>query len=80
MIIPTADFNPMFADDGVPFREKMLAYIQQEFGDLLASQPAAAAVRQLAQPSVSPATATLPWKPAAATAEAIQSNRQDRAA
>jgi len=81
MIIPTADFNPMFADDGVPFREKMLAYIQQEFGDLLASQPAAAAaVWQLAQPSVSPATATLPWKPAAATAEALQSNRQDRAA
>lgn len=84
MIIPTADFNPMFAEDGTPFREKMLAYIQQEFGDLLASQPAAAkAVRQLAQPSVSAATNTLPlWPvaPAASEAESEQSNRQGRAA
>lgn len=35
MIIPTAEYNPMFAQDGVPFREKMTAYIQREFSDLL---------------------------------------------
>lgn len=35
MIIPTADFDPMFADDGVPFRTKMVAYIREEFADLL---------------------------------------------
>jgi hypothetical protein len=35
MIIPTADFDPMFAEDGVPFRAKMIAYIRQEFADLL---------------------------------------------
>jgi hypothetical protein len=35
MIIPTPAFDPMFADDGVPFRDKMLAYIRREFSDLL---------------------------------------------
>lgn len=35
MIIPTADFDPLFAHDGTPFREKMLAHIQREFADLL---------------------------------------------
>jgi hypothetical protein len=35
MIIPTAEFDPMFADNGIPFRTKMLAYIAQEFADLL---------------------------------------------
>lgn len=71
MIIPTADFNPMFAQDGVPFREKMLAYIGREFGDLLASQPAAAAViNHLAQES---AATTLPLPQPTAS-------RQDRAA
>ena len=71
MIIPTADFNPMFARDGVLFRDKMLAYIGREFGDLLASQPAAAAaVKQLAEES---AVATLPLPQRTAS-------RQDRAA
>lgn len=31
MIIPTAEFDPMFADDGVPFGIKMRHYIQKEF-------------------------------------------------
>ena len=35
MILPTPEFNPMFADDGVPFQEKMIRYIQREFPDLL---------------------------------------------
>ncbi|WP_437227077.1 hypothetical protein SH661x_000163 [Planctomicrobium sp. SH661] len=35
MIIPTPEFDPFFAQDGVPFREKMNAYIQREFADLL---------------------------------------------
>lgn len=35
MIIPTPEFNPMFADDGIPFRTKMLGYIEQEFSDIL---------------------------------------------
>jgi hypothetical protein len=35
MIIPTAEFDPMFANDGIPFREKMLAYLEREFADLL---------------------------------------------
>ena len=35
MILPTPDFDPMFAYDGVPFREKMIRYIQREFSDLL---------------------------------------------
>jgi hypothetical protein len=35
MIIPTADYNPMFAKDGIPFREKMIQYILREFGDTL---------------------------------------------
>ena len=35
MILPTPDFDPLFAADGVPFRAKMLAYIEQEFSDIL---------------------------------------------
>lgn len=35
MIVPTAEYDPMFANDGVPFREKMIQYIQHEFGDVL---------------------------------------------
>lgn len=35
MIIPTAEFDPMFANDGTPFREKMLAYLEHEFAELL---------------------------------------------
>lgn len=35
MIIPTPDFDPLFANDGVPFRTKMIAYIEREFPDLL---------------------------------------------
>lgn len=35
MIIPTPEFDPMFAEDGVPFRIKMINYIDREFGDLL---------------------------------------------
>lgn len=35
MIIPTPEFDPLFADDGEPFRAKMLRYIEREFADLL---------------------------------------------
>ena len=35
MIIPTPEFDPMFADDGISFRAKMIEYIKREFGDLL---------------------------------------------
>jgi hypothetical protein len=35
MIVPTPEYDPMFADDGVPFRTKMIQYIKQEFSDLL---------------------------------------------
>ena len=35
MILPTPEFDPMFADDGVPFRTKMLRYIDREFSDIL---------------------------------------------
>jgi hypothetical protein len=35
MIIPTPEFDPMFADDGIPLRTKMTQYIKREFGDLL---------------------------------------------
>ncbi len=38
MIIPTPEYDPMFADDGVPFRTKMIQYIQREFSDLLGPQ------------------------------------------
>jgi hypothetical protein len=37
MIIPTPDFDPLFAEDGRPFREKMVAYIEREFADVLGS-------------------------------------------
>jgi hypothetical protein len=35
MIIPTPEFDPMYADNGVPFRVKMIRYIEREFGDML---------------------------------------------
>ena len=35
MIIPTPEYDPLFANDGVPFREKMKAYIREEFSDIL---------------------------------------------
>jgi len=35
MIIPTPEYDPMFARDGVPFRTKMIEYIKREFSDLL---------------------------------------------
>lgn len=38
MIIPTAEYDPMFADDGKPFRTKMIQYIEREFSDLLGPQ------------------------------------------
>lgn len=35
MIIPTAEYDPLFARDGIPFSEKMVDYIEREFGELL---------------------------------------------
>ena len=35
MIIPTPEFDPLFADDGVAFQIKMTEYIRREFADLL---------------------------------------------
>ena len=35
MIIPTPDFDPLFAADGIPFGLKMRQYIQREFADQL---------------------------------------------
>ena len=35
MIIPTPEFDPLFADDGIPFSRKMCQYIQREFADQL---------------------------------------------
>jgi len=35
MIIHTPEYDPMFADDGIPFRTKMIQYIEREFSDLL---------------------------------------------
>ncbi|WP_437204452.1 hypothetical protein [Planctomicrobium sp. SH664] len=35
MIIPTPEFDPLFADDGTPFHEKMREYIRREFQDLV---------------------------------------------
>lgn len=35
MIIPTPEFDPLYAKDGIPFRTKMIQYIEQEFSDLL---------------------------------------------
>jgi len=35
MIIPTPEFDPLFAEDGVPFQIKMTEYIQREFADVL---------------------------------------------
>lgn len=34
MIVPTAEFDPMYAKDEVPFRTKMVRYIEREFGDM----------------------------------------------
>ncbi len=35
MIIPTAEYDGLFAQDGIPFREKMTQYIRREFRDVL---------------------------------------------
>ena len=35
MIIPTPEFDPMYADDGISFRAKMIEYIRREFADVL---------------------------------------------
>ncbi len=35
MILPTPEYDPLFAADGIPFRQKLLAYIEQEFTDIL---------------------------------------------
>jgi hypothetical protein len=35
VIIPTPEFDPLFADDGVPFRTKMCEFIAREFADIL---------------------------------------------
>ena len=35
MIIPTPEFDAMFADDGISFQSKMFRYIEREFPDLL---------------------------------------------
>ena len=35
MIIPTPDFDQLFAIDGIPFGLKMCQYIQREFADIL---------------------------------------------
>lgn len=35
MIIPTPEFDPLFANDGAPFRNKMIRWIEEEFQDLL---------------------------------------------
>ncbi len=35
VIIPTPEFDPLFADDGISFRTKMIEYIRREFADVL---------------------------------------------
>lgn len=35
MIVPTPEHDAMFLDDGIPFRERMVAYIHAHFGGLL---------------------------------------------
>lgn len=50
MIIPTPEFDPFFARDGVPFREKMLAYLQQEFAELMTSTVMNATLQTLPEP------------------------------
>jgi len=40
MIIPTPQYDPLFADDGIPFRTKMLQDIRREFADLPQSRAA----------------------------------------
>jgi hypothetical protein len=35
MIIPTPEFDPLFAEDGISFRTKMIEYIKREFADVL---------------------------------------------
>jgi hypothetical protein len=36
MIIPTPEFDPFYAHDGIPFQQKMLERIQRDYADLLA--------------------------------------------
>ena len=35
MIIPTPEFDALFAEDGISFRTKMIEYIKREFADVL---------------------------------------------
>lgn len=35
MIIPTPEFDPLFAEDGIPFRIKMIAWIERNFSDMV---------------------------------------------
>jgi len=51
VIIPTPEFDPFFAQDGVPFRKKMLTYIQQEFADLAETLPFSAEIHRLETPT-----------------------------
>lgn len=77
MIIPTPEFDPFFAHDGVAFRDKMLAYIQREFADVIGRDPqTAAAVATLQQQAE--ATGSLPPEQAAGEA-AVAAERADHA-
>jgi hypothetical protein len=38
MIIPTPEFDPLFAEGGISFKTKMIEYIKREFGDVLGSR------------------------------------------
>lgn len=40
MIIPTPGYDPLFANDGIPFQEKMCRYIKREFADVLGADVA----------------------------------------
>ena len=40
MIVPTPEYDPLFARDGAPFQVKMLVYIQREFADILGPRTA----------------------------------------
>lgn len=40
MIVPTPEYDPWFANDGIPFQEKMCQYIKREFGDVLGADVA----------------------------------------
>jgi hypothetical protein len=35
MILPTPQHDPLFAEDGTSFRQRMIRYIEREFADVL---------------------------------------------